>query len=149
MRLKLFFFSIFVIFCAAFHKQAIGTAARYILLYSNECQLGYRSIYWKGGELVFSDVILADSSFHAHIDRASIDFNWDQFPKKMKVHLTLNDPHVAVMKKRSLPESKPGWVEFTVSAINGTLDWDGAANFSFDQTHMFLDWGHCSAFVAG
>lgn len=143
-------FLIFLFFCMAFvfHKQILGLAAKWAIEAQTDCQFAYRSLEWKKGGLIFSDVILSDPNFHSHIEKASIDFDWSAFPKKCKGHLTLNRPHVSLMKLCTLPEIKQSWFDFTVSAVEGTVEWKGIARFSFDQNHLCLDWGGSGAILA-
>lgn len=130
----------FLAACVLLHKQMLGAIAKWAIDANCDCQFDYRSLYWENGEFVFSDVVISDPTFHAHIKKASLDFDWSQFPKKWKGHITLNRPHVSVMKLRPLPERKESWFDFTISAVNGTLEWEGLARFSFDQNHLVLDW---------
>ncbi len=144
---KKFFLLIALFFCACalFHKQILGTAIRYALKNKTDCELAYRSIEWQEGNLVLSDLVLFDPAFHAHIERAILYFDWEAFPKKCKGHVLIERPYVSVLKKRDVPELKEGWFDFTVSILDGTVEWDGPAQFSYDQDQFKVDWGHSGA----
>ncbi len=113
-----------------------------------DCEMAYRRLDWQKGELVFSDLVLFDPSFHAHIGKASIQFDWSSFPKKLKGHVVLDYPHISFLKRRALPEMKESWLDFTFAAYHGTIEWEGLAHFTFDQNVLEVDWDDSSAILA-
>lgn len=145
MKFKLFILSSFLFLCAFFHTQIVGGVARYLVLSKFGCELAYRSVYWEGGDLVFSDVVVFDPSFDAHIVKATLHLDWGRFPKKMQGHVHFERPHVSLLQKRAVPEWKKGWFDFTVSIHDGIVGWDGPAHFDIEHTALAttvrLDWG--------
>ncbi len=121
-------------------------AARIVLKSQLGCQLAYREVGWEENELVFSDVVLFDPSFDAHIEKVSLFLDWSSLPRKLKGHVNFEKPHISLIKKRELPEWKQGgWFDFTLSVNEGIVEWGGLARFSVDctekQTDVNLDWG--------
>lgn len=106
-----------------------------IVRHQLDCQLAYRQIALEGGELVFSDLILFDPSFHVHIEKVYVHFNW----KTLGGHITIDRPRLTVlkMKERSLQKGDESW---TVTINDGTVEWGGLAHFSYDSNHLKLDW---------
>lgn len=153
---KKYFFLIvlFLGMCALYHKSLIGAGIQLVLKARFDCELAYRSVHWEKGELVFSDLVLFDSSFHSHIERASLEFDWSQFPKKLKGHLTVDSPHISVLKQRTFEKSsgEEGWIDFTVSVRNGTADWGGCVRYSLEHTKaeslLTLNWDDANVVVS-
>ncbi len=131
----------FVAVCVVFHKQVLGAAIRLALKIQYDCELAYVSVHWEEKELVFSDLVLFDPAFHAHIEKVSLQFDWSSLPHQLKGHVIIDSPHVSVIKKRDLPKKGTSWFDFTVSVTNGTVQWDGLAHFSYHQNRLALDWG--------
>ncbi len=144
---KKFFLIAFVLACIVFHKAIVGTAVRWVLQARADCEMAYRSIHWDEGELVFSDLVIFDPTFHAHIEKVAFRFDWSAFPQKLKGHITLDHPHVSVMKKRSIPDLKEGWLDFTFCVHDGTIEWDGLAHFSYIDNRLALCWQDASAIL--
>jgi hypothetical protein len=140
---------IFLVFALVFvlHKQILGAVIRWSLMAKYDCEFAYRSVYWDEKELIFSDLVLFDPSFHAHIEKVSLRFHWGAFPQKLKGHIVIDSPRVTILKKRDLPIQKGGWIDFSVTVYDGTLDWDGLAHFSYIQDQLVLDWGASSVHV--
>lgn len=139
------FVVLFFFVCALFHKAILGAAIRYALKKQTDCELAYRHLDWRDGNLVFSDVVLFDPAFHAHIEKVIFFFDWNAFPHKCKGHIRLDRPNVAVLKKRDLPEWQDSWFDFTFSIYEGVIEWDGQAQVSYDQNQLKMDWGHSAA----
>jgi hypothetical protein len=149
---KIFFgIALFFLACTLFHTQILGLAARVALKVVCDCELAYRSLSWDEGELVFSDLVLFDPSFHTHIQRASLRMDWSAFPKKIKGHLTIDSPHLSIAKKRTLSSLNESWFDLSLSVNNGTLDWGGPVYFSLDhqstRSQLDLNWNDASAFL--
>ncbi len=142
---KIFIIAFFFLGCAVFHKQILGMTARFALSWTYDCQLAYRSVQWEEGEFVFSDLVLFDPTFHAHIEKAALRVDWKALPRRLRGHLRIDRPHVSVLKLRSWPERKGNWIDFSATVNDGILVWDGLAHFDLDhrgqQTHLTLDWG--------
>lgn len=139
--------------CALFHKQILGTVIRLGLKSQYDCELAYRSLDWEEGELVFTDLVLFDPSFHTHIQRAGIRFDWGAFPKKMKAHLEIDRPFVSISEQREWQKlGEESWLELSASVKNGTLDWEGPVQFSLahseEGSELSLEWKDASAFVS-
>lgn len=148
MKRKIFLLAFFFLALTLFHKAILGNVARFILHLQYDCELAYRSVDWEGKRLVFSDLVLFDPSFHTHIEKVSVSFDWKEFPKKLKGHLEIYRPHVSVLKRRSLPALQKGWLDFKVSIEEGVVEWDGWAHFSLLDNRFEIDWGHSSAAVS-
>ena len=149
---KIFFgLALFLIACSLLHTHILGLAARVSLKMGCDCELAYRSIYWEDGELVFSDLVLFDPTFHTHIQRASFRVDWKAFPKKLKGHLTIESPYVSINRKRTFSKKLDGWFDISLIVKNGTLDWDGPVQFSLDhhssRSQMVLNWSDASAYL--
>jgi hypothetical protein len=140
--------TLFLLFAIAFfHKAIVGLAARLTIQSKTGCEMAYRSFHWEKGGLVFSDLVLFDSDFHAYVGTAAIRLDWSAFPKKLKGHIALDRPHISGLKKRTLPQLQEGWLDFSFSVSGGTIEWDGLAHFSLDQNQLAFDWEESSAQV--
>jgi len=142
---KFFFLTLFFLaVCGIFHKQILGLGVKYALKSQCDCEFAYRSVKWVDGALVFSDLVLFDSSFHVLMERASIQFDWSSLPKKLKGHLTIDSPHVSIIKERSLPKMSESWLDFALTVNQGTVEWDGLVRFSLihapSMSQLSLDW---------
>lgn len=149
---KLFFYiALFFIGCSFFHTQILGIAVRLALKFQYDCELAYRSVKWEEGELVFSDLVLFDPSFHTHIQKASIQFDWREFPEKLKGHLQIDNPYLSISKLRSFSSEGEGWFDFSASINNGILDWEGPVRFSAEhrseKSQLGLEWSDATAFL--
>ncbi len=150
---KRFFFCIAFIFliCTLFSAKIIGTGAQLILKTCYHCQLAYSAVKWEEGQLIFSDLVLFDPNFHTHMDQVSFRFDWRSLPRKLKGHITIDTPHLTIVKERSVPQSKSDWFDFSVSANNGILDWGEKAYFSLDHdachSQVSLTWNDASALL--
>jgi hypothetical protein len=146
-----FLFVLIFLTSALFHIQILGAAARLVLKMKFDCELAYCTLAWENGELVFSDLVLFDSSFHTRIQRASIRFDWSSFPKKMKGHLIIDQPHLSFTKKRGLGKLGESWFLFSINVRDGLLDWNGPVHFSLDHqpfyTKLDLNWDDSFAFL--
>jgi len=67
-----FIASLFLLACAIFHKTILGAAIRFAVQKQCNCEVAYRSLAWEEGDLVFSDLIVFDPTFHVHIEKASL-----------------------------------------------------------------------------
>jgi hypothetical protein len=114
-----------------------------------DCELAYRSIYWEKGELVFSDLVLFEPSFHTHIQRASFQVDWSAFPKKLKGDLTIESPYVSINKRPPFSKKEDSWFDISLLVRNGTLDWKGPVQFSLHHDNscskIDLHWADSSA----
>lgn len=145
MKKKLLLTAVILLSMVLFHKTMIGAAVRLAIYRQTDCEMAYRSIHWEKGELVFSDLVLFDPRFHAHMGKAAIRLDWSSFPKKLKGHIAIDSPHVSMVKKRSIPERNESWFDFTFSVSRGTVEWDGLAHFSLHQNVLAFDWDDSSA----
>ncbi len=116
-----------------------------------DCQMCYRSLEWEEGQLVFTNLALFDSSFQVSMDKLRVRFDWSAFPKKMKGHLTVESPHLAIKDPRKILEMKGGWFDFSASVKWGILEWGGPVHFTLDYTpekaRLNLDWDDAEALV--
>ncbi len=136
--------------CLFFGVEILGVGVKWALRLKTGSEVAYRSCDWKEGKLIFSDLVLFDSSFHLHVEKASIDFDLSSFPKKIKTHLTLDTPHLSFSKKSALPQPKQGgWLDVSITVHQGIFDWEGQVQFTLDhkadRTELYLDWGDASA----
>jgi hypothetical protein len=139
------FFFVLLFFCALglLHKQIVGAVIRYALRAGSDVEMAYRSMEWREGELVFSDLVVFDPTFHAHVERAALRVDWRSLPK-LRGHLVIDKPYVSVLRQRNVPERRGEWVDFSFDVNEGTLEWDGLAQFEIhhgeEGSHLTLDW---------
>lgn len=149
---KLFFFvALLILFCTLFSTKIIGLGARVFCKFKYDCELAYRSCDWEEGQLVFSDLVIFDPSFHAHMDSLKFSFDWTAFPKKFNAHIDIHDPHLRIKKERPFPTSDSKWFDVSVTVDKGVFDWDGRAEFSLEhdasKSRISFDWGDSSAHI--
>ncbi|MGB7977524.1 MAG: hypothetical protein WCF19_00015 [Chlamydiales bacterium] len=141
----------FFLACALFNTQILGAAARIIMRKKTGCEMAYRSLYWKRGELIFSDVTFSGSFFYSHMEKVSFRPDWRSFPRKIKGHLTLNSPYLSITERIISPRMDSSWFDLSLSVKDGILDWDGPVRFSAEHTSsrsdLSLDWGDASALM--
>ena len=151
MKRFVFCIALFLLICSLFSTKIVGVCAKLALKVNYDCGFAYRSLVWEEGQLVFSDLVLFDRSFHTHIEKASFRFDWSVFPQKLKAHITIDGPHLSVLKERQFPKSSSNWFDFSLSVNNGILNWGGQVHFSLDhdanRSQMSLDWVDASALL--
>ncbi len=145
-------------------NTALGAAAKWVLSSKLNCKCAYRSLVWEQGQIAVSDLVLfgageEQSPFHAHIEKASIRFDWSQFPKKCKGHLVVDRPRIILTDSKNWPKAvKEGhWFDLTLSMREGTIDIPGIekANFYFEKTapgqigRLKMEWGCSGLYLEG
>ena len=133
MKLRVFFVVFVLSILALFHKQLIGAAVKLALHMQYDCEFAYRSLNWQDNELVFTDLVLFDPTFHAHVERCTIRLCWSDFPRKLKGHLDFTGPHISFLKKREWQKTENNWLEFDnfCSRRNGGFGRSGSFFFRF------------------
>ncbi len=125
---KVFLFIVLSLFaCAFFSAKIIGVGAKLFLKFKSGSELTYQSCKWEKGQLVFSKLTFLNPSFHAHVEKLFVQFDWSSFPKKLKGNLVFDAPHLKVIQEPLFPETKAKWLDFSVSINNGVLDWGNAS----------------------
>jgi hypothetical protein len=83
------------------------------------------------------------------MESVSIEFDWSSFPKKLKGHIDVDSPEIAIKKACSLQGIETGWFEFSLNVQKGKVDWGGSVFFSLkhtkDQSELNLEWKNASA----
>lgn len=142
---------IFLGVVCVFHKQIVGASIRVALRWYLDCEFAYRSVAWDEGKFTFTDFVIFDSHFYAHVEQASLQFDFSQFPRKCKGHLHFNAPHIARMSQKEWPKLEEGWFDFSVSVQDGVLNWEGPVHFSLsyaqEKTEVVLHWDTSGALL--
>ncbi len=139
---KLGTFTFLILLTWIFHKPIIetffGVGIRLAVRWQMDCRLAYRSIEWKNGGFLFSDVVLFDakapkSSFHAHAEKMEIGFDWSRFFKKG--HLQVVRPHVIFFGQRNWNGGR-NWFDLSAVIEEGIVEWPGIerAYFSYEKS---------------
>lgn len=144
MKRFVFCVALFSLFCLLFSNQIIGFGIRWAVKLKTDCELAYRSCYWEDGQLVLSDAVLFDPSFHVHMEKASFRIDGTS-----KGHLTIDSPQLTILKAKKMPKPTSNWFDLSISVNNGLLDWGGQVRFALDhnafQSHLSLNWEEGSA----
>ncbi len=154
----------FFLFYKPIVNAGLGAAARWVLASKLNCKCAYRSVEWERNRIVFSDIVLFDagggkSAFHSHIEKASLQFDWREFPKRCKGHLSIDRPLLILSQTTHWPEWKGGknWFDLTISLREGVIDIPGMdkARFSYDRSspdqigRLKLEWGTSGLYLEG
>lgn len=140
MKTKFFLIISFFFLSAYFHTQILGAVIRFALHSTNDCQLVYRSLGWEQGKLAICNAIVSTPTFHAHVEKATLQIDWKSLPYRLKAHLAVEGPHVTIRKKPEFPNRKNPWFDWTVSVSKGILEWEGSAHFSYEGNRLSLKW---------
>lgn len=144
MKRIFFCIALFFLFCFLFSANLIGFGLKWVVKSKTDCELAYCKLEWEEGQLVLYDVVLFDSAFHVHMEKAAFRFDWSSFPRKFRGHLTIDSPRLSISKTRDLPNWGSGWFECSLSVNNGVFDWDGPVHFSIahntSASSLSLNW---------
>ncbi|MBU6446814.1 MAG: hypothetical protein KGQ49_05395, partial [Verrucomicrobia bacterium] len=148
MKKIIFCISLLILFSVLFSTQLIGFGVKRMVKAKTDCELAYRSCQWEQGHLVFSDVVLFDPSLQVHMEKVSFRLDVSSFPKKLKGHLTIDAPHIAMIKNRAIPQLGAGWFDLSVSVHNGRMFWGGPVHFALghnaEQSQLSMHWDNGS-----
>ncbi|MES2273293.1 MAG: hypothetical protein V4487_03795 [Chlamydiota bacterium] len=148
-NLKIFLFAVVLLAMALFQKsifeKVLGTCAKLTLSYIGGYQFSYGEVKCQDHQIHFSHIALSNtqiesSSFQVDAEKASLQFDWSQFPKKLKGHLHVSCPNIflkSIEKKSWNP--KKSWLEITYSVSEGTLELPGIEKAQFSYDHSDLD----------
>ena len=128
---------VFLSFCVA--KPALHFLIQAAVRFQYECHLSFRSLEWKDGGLLATDVVCFDLSgdktaFYCHAPQVKFSF--------LKRHLDIYQPVISLFEYRK----RAGSFDGTLTISEGVIDWQGLerAEFSLDwQGHEGVAHLHC------
>lgn len=140
-------------FLSLLHLQIIGWGAKLYLKTWAGYDFVYKRVDWKEGGIVFSDVVIYDPSFHAHVEKISLYCSWDELKKKVQAHVSFEKPNISFLEVPTAPVgAKSQWYDLSYEMHEGVIHWDGAIDFSLshrmNQTDLELHWKEGSAHLS-